>query len=141
MMSTQEYCIDDMMSVFEDEAFTHDNVGELHVLRAAGVEKYLFVHYGHPVVHLLWDWEESADPPLRDIALIDGLWLKMDTHRFNQGCELWKAARGAHSRSMVLLRVFRRVERLASEFETCRARRQTEDDDAASGAPVWCTIT
>ena len=87
-MFSKDYHIDDVMSVFEDEAITEDNVGGVHVVRVPGVETYLFVHYGHPVVHLLWDWEESEEPPLRDIAVMDGTWIKMDTHRFKRGCEL-----------------------------------------------------
>jgi hypothetical protein len=138
-MSTKEDHIDDMMSVFEDEAFTQDNVGGLHVLRADGVENYLFVHYGHPVVHLLWDWEESEEPPLRDIAVMDGTWLKMDTRRFNHGCELWKAACGAPSRSMALLRVFRRVERLAEQEGRARRHPHIDNDDGTT-APGLCLI-
>ncbi len=71
-------------------------------------------------------------------------WIKMDTHRFKRGCELWKAACGAPSRSMALLRVFRRVERLAEQEDQAAvaammARRKAQNVDAGSD-PVWCMV-
>jgi hypothetical protein len=198
-MSTKEDHIDDMMSVFEDKAITEDNVWELHVLRADGVENYVFVHYGHPVVHLLWDLEElketplrdalwdqeksketplrdalwdqeksnetplrdalwdqeesnktqlrdalwdskkSEETPLRDTPVMDGAWLKMDTHRFNRGCALWKAVRGSQMKSMILLRVFRRVERLAEQEGRVRRHPHLDNDDGTI-APGLCLI-
>jgi hypothetical protein len=135
-MSATEELIDDMMSVFEAPE-------EQHVLRAEGVEHYLFEHYAHPAVHSLWDWEFSVDTSeemeetsVRDTALIDWSWLKMSTQNFNRGCELWKTA----ARGMFLMRVFRRIERVALNLERMQnlERKQNAklqpDQEAASCA-------